>query len=74
LDSRLIDSLSPEAIALRINETLNRAPPRRDHAALLEELLEGFRQDHGAHPDNDIPPVGETVPGADPDEVGSAED
>lgn len=74
LDSRLIDSLSPEAIALRINETLNRAPPRRDHAALLEELLEGFRQDHGAHPDNDIPPVGEAVPGADPDEVGSAEE
>jgi hypothetical protein len=74
LDARLVDSLSPESIASRIDATLQRAPPRRDHAALLEELLAGFRQDHAPHPDDDVPPVGEEVAGAAADEVGSAED
>ena len=44
LDARLEDSLAPEEIRERINATLAKVPVRRDHAALLEEMLGGFRQ------------------------------
>lgn len=44
LDDRLEDSLTPVEIRNRIDETLRRIPPRRDHAQLLEELLTAFSQ------------------------------
>lgn len=37
-------ALTLEQIETRINETLEEVPPRRDHAALMEELLVAFRQ------------------------------
>jgi hypothetical protein len=74
LDERLVDSLVPHEIAKRIDATLQRAPPRRDHAALLEEMLAGFRQDDVAlAADNDVPPVGELVVGPEPDEAGGVD-
>ena len=58
LDSRLVDSLSPAEIAKRIEATLERVPPRLDHAALLEEMLTGFRQDDSLSANSKTPPVG----------------
>lgn len=46
LDARLVDSLSTSEIRVRIEETLKRVPPRRDHAQLLEEMLTEFRQNN----------------------------
>jgi hypothetical protein len=74
LDDRLVDSLAPEVIADRINETLTRVPPRRDHAALLEEMLAAFRQDDTPSSQRDAPPVGESVTGPGPDEAGGVDD
>jgi hypothetical protein len=75
LDGRLVDSLDPNEIAKRINATLQRAPARRDHAALLEEMLAGFRQDDAPPAaDDDIPPVGEGAAGPELDEAGGAEE
>jgi hypothetical protein len=74
LDKRLVDSLSPGQIAERVTATLGRVPARGDHAALLEELLAGFRQDDAPQADADVPPVGEDAPGADPDEAGIADE
>jgi Eco29kI restriction endonuclease len=75
LDQKLVDSLTPNEIAKRIDATLQRVPARRDHAALLEEMLAGFRQDD-ATPSvgDDIPPVGESAAGPDLDEAGGADD
>jgi hypothetical protein len=75
LDGRLVDSLEPDEIAKRIDATLHRVPARRDHAALLEEMLAGFRQDD-APPvaDDDVPPVGEGAAGPELDEAGGADD
>jgi hypothetical protein len=74
LDTRLVDSLTSEEIARRIDATLQRVPPRRDHAALLEEMLVDFRQDDAPLAvDQDIPPVGEGVPGPELDEAGGVE-
>ncbi|MFG7488835.1 Eco29kI family restriction endonuclease [Methylorubrum rhodesianum] len=74
LDARLVDSLTPAEIELRITNTLARVPARRDHAALLEEMLAGFRQDDGAVEERDEPPVGEEAAGPAPDEAGGADD
>lgn len=74
LDERLADSLTPDEIARRIHETLERAPARRDHAALLEEMLAGFRQDDAPRADEDAPPVGEGAIGPEPDEAGGVDD
>ncbi len=74
LDDRLADSLTPDEIAKRIAQTLERAPPRRDHAALLEEMLAGFRQDDTVSVVPEIPPVGESVAGPEPDEAGGVDD
>jgi hypothetical protein len=70
LDAILENSLEPSVIEGRIRSTLDRAPPRKDHAALLEEMLAAFRQDDHQE-DNEplIPPVGD-VPGPDPEEAG----
>jgi hypothetical protein len=70
LDSVLENSLLPEVIEDRIKKTLERAPPRVDYAALLEEMLASFRQDdHRDVEEVVIPPVGD-VPGPAPDEAG----
>jgi hypothetical protein len=45
LDAELEDNADPNEIARRIAELLQRVPPRRDHAVLLEEMLAAFRQD-----------------------------
>lgn len=73
LDELLEDSLTPEQIGQRITETLERVPVRRSHAALLEEMLEGFRQEDAAVETN-TPPVGDDVEGPQPDEAGGADD
>lgn len=70
LDERLVDSLTPAEIARRIDATLQRVPARRDHAALLEEMLAGFRQDDRVAVVPDTAPVGENVTGPEPDEAG----
>lgn len=57
LDDRLVNSIEPGEIALRIVATLERVPARRDHAELLEEILRGFRQDGGADLDEAIAPM-----------------
>ena len=73
LDARLVDSISPVEIKARVHATLERAPPRTDHAALLEEMLTGFRQDGGVASGQENPPVGDAI-GPSPDEAGGAED
>lgn len=66
----LANSLEPKLIEERIQATLGRVPPRKNHAALLEEMLATFRQDdHQQHDESVVPPVGD-VPGPDPDEAG----
>jgi hypothetical protein len=74
LDERLVDSLTPAEIARRIHATLERAPARRDHAALLEEMLAGFRQDDAPRTDEDVPPVGAGAAGPEADEAGGVDD
>jgi hypothetical protein len=74
LDERLVDSLTPDEIAHRIGATLERVPARLDHAALLEEMLAGFRQDDPPRTDVDVPPVGESAVGPQPDEAGGVDD
>jgi hypothetical protein len=74
LDNRLLDSLSPAEIEQRVANTLTRVPAWRDHAALLEEMLAGFRQDEIANEERDEPPVGAGAAGPEPDEVGGADD
>jgi len=74
LDDRLVDSLTPDEIAERIAATLERVPPRRDHAALLEEMLVGFRQEDGLPVDSMVPPVDEDAAGSEPYEAGDADD
>lgn len=73
LDERLKDSLSPDEIAARIAATLERVPPRRDHAALLEEMLEGFRQDGGSANEQEVGP-NEDAAGPSEEEAGGADD
>lgn len=75
LDDRLVDSLSPDEIKERIDDTVARAPPRIDHTALLEEMLSAFRQQDALPADAQVsPPVGENVEGPSDDEAGGAED
>jgi hypothetical protein len=73
LDGRLANSLTPEQIAKRVETTLTRVPPRRDRAALFEEMLEGFRQSIEPPAQTDSPPVGQDVEGPESDEVGGAD-
>jgi hypothetical protein len=73
LDSRLVDSISPDEIKARVDATLERAPPRTDHASLLEEMLTGFRQDGEIAEGNETPPVGDAT-GPSLEEAGGAED
>lgn len=73
LDARLIDAISPDEIAARINATLERVPPRRDHASLLEEMLVAFRQENAVDSGSTIPPVGDSANGPSDDEAGGAE-
>ncbi len=57
LPGSLRDALTPAEIHRRIDETLNSYPPRKDHAALLEEMLAAFRQeDEGPAPTGPIVP------------------
>ncbi len=74
LNAVLVDSLSPAEIENRINRTLERAPARLDYAALLEEMLAGFRQDDAVSAEREEPPVGDDVAGPAPDEAGGADD
>jgi hypothetical protein len=74
LDDRLQDSLSPEEIQKRIDSTLVKVPPRRDHSALLEEMLTAFRQDNIAAVEMEEPPVGQDAEGPTLDEAGGADD
>lgn len=73
LAKRLVDSLTPDEIRVRIKATLKKCPVRRDHAALFQELLDSFRQDNVARLEQSTPPVG-AVSGPDEDEAGDADD
>ena len=73
LDTRLVDSISPEEIRSRVDATLERAPPRTDHATLLEEMLAGFRQGGDVPEAEAIPPVGDAM-GPSLEEAGGVED
>jgi hypothetical protein len=53
---------------------LDRVPPRRDHAALLEEILMAFRQDDTMGEGEIAPPVGADVAGPEADEAGNVDD
>lgn len=63
----------PQEISERIDKTLKKYPPRKDHAALLEEMLLGFRQDAEAK-EVDVALVGDEATGPDPEEVGGEDD
>lgn len=74
LDDRLVNSIEPGEIKARIEATLERVPARRDHAALLEEMLAGFRQnEEGGYAEEQAPPVGD-APGPSSEEAGGPED
>jgi hypothetical protein len=73
LDDRLVNSIEPEEIATRITATLERVPPRLNHAALLEEMLEAFRQDGGADAETGEGPNADAV-GPSEEEAGGADD
>jgi hypothetical protein len=71
LSENLEDSLQPPAIKARIDEVLSKTPPRTDHAALLGEVLETFRQDQQVSGGQSlISPLGAEIPGPDRDEAG----
>jgi hypothetical protein len=70
LDKRLEDSLTHAEIIDRIAKTLLKMPPRKDHPALLEEMLAGFRQDDGVAVEEAVPPVGDDAAGPEADEEG----
>lgn len=53
LDGSLIDSLSPAEIKARVKTTLQKVPPRTNHANLLEEILIGFRQERALPSSNE---------------------
>jgi len=75
LAATLVDSLSPDEIRKRVNETLDKTPPRTDHAALLEEILSAFRQQDGKpHVQSNTPPIGESAAGPADDEAGGQDD
>ena len=75
LDELLLDSLSYPQIEARVGTTLEKAPPRADHASLLEEMLSAFRQ-QDALPEaiSLVPPVGDEVEGPSVDEVDDSQD
>ncbi len=73
LDERLQNSLEPAEIANRIAATLLRVPARQDHATLLEEMLEGFRQDGGAEAEPAANP-NEDAAGPSEEEAGGADE
>jgi hypothetical protein len=71
LDSKLVDSLTPDQIRGRISEVVKRVPPRVDHAAILEEMLAAFQQGNSAIKiEPDISPIGADAPGPQDDEAG----
>lgn len=57
----------PDEIAKRITATLERIPARLNHASLLEEMLQAFRQDGGV---DEV----EIVDGPNADAVGPSEE
>jgi hypothetical protein len=74
LDDSLVDSLTESEVEERISETLARVPPTKDHAALVEEMLDAFRQHNLADGSGPlIPPVGTEAEGPSEDEAGSEE-
>ena len=73
LDGQLANSASAEEIAGKIDAVLDKAPPRTDHAGLLEEMLTAFRQDAGGSDLPEASPLGD-VPGPTEDEVGGSND
>ncbi|WP_461326362.1 Eco29kI family restriction endonuclease [Bradyrhizobium diazoefficiens] len=73
LDDEIEDKFTPDEIAQKIDQVLQKYPPRKDHAALLEEMLAGFRQD-GDVIEAEVSPLGEEAPGPDPDEAGGEDD
>lgn len=75
LDVILDDSLSPEAVRSRIETTLATTPPRKNHVALLDEMLAAFSQeDHIDAVELLVPPVGADAPGPDAEEAGEEDE
>jgi hypothetical protein len=75
LDGLLEDSLSLSTIEGRINEVLEKTPPKTDHASLLEEVLAAFRQEGPIPPEDEAPaPISDDQPGPSEDEAGGSDD
>lgn len=74
LDELLVDSLSLTEIEARVNANLDRAPPKTDHASLLEEVLGAFRQQDEPETLELSPPLGDDVLGPSADEAGGVDD
>jgi hypothetical protein len=75
LDGLLEDSLSLSTIEGRINEVLEKTPPKTDHASLLEEVLAAFRQEGPIPPEDEAPaPISDDQLGPSEDEAGGSDD
>lgn len=74
LDDRLVNSIEPDEIAKRITATLERIPARVNHAALLEEMLQAFRQDGGVDEVEIIDGPNADAAGPSEEEAGGADD
>jgi hypothetical protein len=74
LDEELVDKVTANEIAVRVEAIFDKYPPRTDHAALVEEMLLAFRQDDATTPPAKIgAPLGD-VSGPTEDEAGGTDD
>lgn len=72
LDEELVDKVTADEVAIRINAVLDNYPPRTDHAALVEEMLLAFRQEDTAVVEPEASPLGD-LSGPGEDEAGGAD-
>lgn len=52
----------PTRLNDRIGEIPEKVPPRKDHVALIEEMITGFHQDDGAVDTGTAPPIDANTP------------
>jgi hypothetical protein len=73
LDEELVDKVTADEVASRIDAIFDKYPPQTDHAALVEEMLLAFRQDDVTALEEAVSPLGD-VSGPTEDEAGGADD